>query len=74
MLTPLSAARSQIIRSLQKLHGAENVKQSKGEVAWIVTRAAWLGFRWAHVSYVSGCPPDFIRLRNDLAPVISKSF
>jgi hypothetical protein len=50
------------------------VKQVKDAVAWIETRAAWIGLRWTYVSYVSGCPEDFIRLRNDVVMNIPKSF
>jgi hypothetical protein len=74
MLTRLAAARSNITNSLRQLHGTEKVRQIKDAVAWIETRAAWIGLRWTYVSYVSGCQEDFIRLRNDVVMNIPKSF
>lgn len=74
MPTPLSDAVATITGGLQELHGFDNVKQRKADVGWIVARDAWLGFRWVHVSYVSGCPTDFIRLRNDVITSLPKSF
>ena len=74
MPNPLSKACSVITRGLQELHGFEEVKCTKNHIGWVVTRDAWIGFRWAYVSYVSGCPIDFIRLRNDVVSTFPKTF
>ena len=74
MANPLSEACSAITRGLQQLHGFENVKCTKNHIGWIISQNPWLGFRWTYVSYVSGCPTDFIRLRNDVISTFPKSF
>lgn len=74
MATPLSEAITTITRGLQGIYGFDNVKKRNQNIWWIVTRDAWLGIRWVHVSYVSGCPTDFIRLRNDIATNLPKNF
>jgi hypothetical protein len=73
-VSQLKSARSQITQVLRALHGPENVRQIKDEIAWIELQNAQPRLRWVDLQYVSGCPDDLIRLRNDVVTKIPKTF
>ncbi len=70
----LTEARNSIVRGLRDIHGPENVRAFKGEIAWIETKGPWLGLRWVYLCEVSGCASDFIRLRNNIETETPKTF
>jgi hypothetical protein len=70
----LKSARLQIMQVLSALHGPENVRQIKDEIAWIELENAQRRLRWVDLQYVSDCPDHFIRLRNDVVTKIPKTF
>jgi hypothetical protein len=67
----IAETRKLVTRELQWIHGFEQVKQSKGEIGWIVERDGWFSLRWIYLQeYDFGFP----RFRNDIVHELPKSF